>query len=211
MRNVSATNELSFRQRPFLPFRAATFAVVCLAIGMAAAGLGYALGSVPDANVRRPPIYPQDWMFWGIWFVLYPTMGIAGYHLWRSRSLPGSGLAWRLFVLGFCVNLTWVPIVHLTHSPVAAPAVMDAITGAAFLPALWAIARNNRPAFTWCLPLLVWGVITGSLKIWQLELNEHAFPASTWSILQSAAYAGAFGIAIQIILGVRGFLNHEIR
>lgn len=194
MRNVCERNNLI----------AGLFALACLVIGMAAAGLGYAIAPLPEADVLRPPVYPADWMFWTIWLVLYPTMGIGAYYLWLCRQDPDQRMAWRLFLVGYGVNLSWVPIVHATGSPVAAPAVMDAVTGIAFLPALWAVARSNRVTLLWWMPLQVWGVITGTLKIWQLELNRGGFSADSWAVVSWAIYLGVAGMLVQVGLVVYG-------
>jgi translocator protein len=198
--------------RPMMPVQksvAGMFAAGTLGLGMAIAALGYALGRVPEAGFRKPPIYPTDWMFWGVWMVLYPTMGVASYFLWQARSLPRMRLAWRWYLFGLAVNLTWVPVVHWFQSPVVAPAVMDAVAGVAMLPALWAITRESRPAFLWMIPMLLWGPFTGTLKIWQLILNRGAIGEEVWAAVSWSMLAGGVAAILQLVFLVRGWFLSE--
>ena len=61
------------------PVAALASAAVATALGMAAAGLGYgAFGAPDDVGLVDPPLWPVRWMFWTVWLVLYPTIGVAG-------------------------------------------------------------------------------------------------------------------------------------
>lgn len=155
------------------PLHATLSALIALALGMGAAGFGYAVfGPVNDAGLIDPPLWPRPWVFWAIWMVLYPTIGLAGAELWRAPTHNlGVSLARRLFVLKFSLGLAWVPIVQASGSRVVMPVVMDIVGLIVGMVAFWAVSRVSRHAAFWLTPGLVWGVMTTILKVWRLALN----------------------------------------
>lgn len=153
-------------------WRTAGFAVGMLALGMAAAGLGYGVfGPVDDARLVDPPLWPPRWWFWAVWIVLYPTIGVAGAYLWRARTSATGARAWPLFLASVAVGLAWVPIVQASGSRVVMPVLMDAASLAVALIAFAAARRASARAAAWLLPSLGWGVATTLLKVWRLMLN----------------------------------------
>lgn len=148
-------------------------AIALLSLGMVAAGLGYGLfGPSDDAGLANPPAWPQRWMFWAIWLVLYPAAGVAGAWLWADRcSGRASATAWRLYAVSVMIALAWVPVVQASGSRLVMPVIMDIIGLAIGLAAFVAAARVNRRAMFWLIPINVWGLLTTVLKVWRLLLN----------------------------------------
>ncbi|MBD2020580.1 tryptophan-rich sensory protein [Leptolyngbya sp. FACHB-36] len=150
---------------------ALVFATGILALGMLAAAWGYWLGSDYERQVINPPIYPPEWFFWAIWLVLYPTLGISTWYVWRQRHDPLARHALGVFAIHLLANLSWVPVVHITRSTLAVPVLMDLFVDVFVFATAIAYWRVSKLAFRWLLPYLAWNVFTTLIKIWRLLLN----------------------------------------
>ena len=87
---------------------AALFAVVPTVVGMADAAISIRLGGVPTTNA--PSGWAPQWLFPVVWLVLYPTLGLSAWSVWRERTRRDVSGVLALFATYFVGNLFFMPI-----------------------------------------------------------------------------------------------------
>ena len=84
--------------------------LICLAIPLAAGGLGAALGGGMGnyANLNQPPLSPPGWVFPIVWSVLYLLMGYASYRIYASDAAQKDKRRALIFYgIQLFLNLIW--------------------------------------------------------------------------------------------------------
>lgn len=91
--------------------------VLCFAV----AGLGgywTSLGLGPWYDgLRKPPWTPPNRVFGPVWTVLYASMAIAAWLVWRQRRTPPVALPLGLFGLQLALNLAWSGLFFALRRP----------------------------------------------------------------------------------------------
>lgn len=154
--------------------QAAGWGAGLLAVGWGAAAWGLGLQGASIADTAADPVTPvwvPMWVFWAVWVVVYPALGVAGAVLVAHRGR--ADVAPPLVLLGLTVLLAtlFVPVSVLADD-VRVTALLD-VLGLASAAALgWACARVSRGALLAVVPALVWMPVTTGLKL--------AMVAATW-------------------------------
>ena len=81
-----------------------------LALAFAAAAIGgIASANAGDfyAQLVRPTWAPPGWLFAPVWTLLYLTMGVAAWLVWRERGFRAARPALTLFVIQLAANALW--------------------------------------------------------------------------------------------------------
>ncbi len=142
-----------------------------LVIPFAAAAFGARF--MPDAwfqELRKPPWNPPGWVFAPVWTMLYASMGVAAWLVWREGGFTAQRVPLALFGCQLLLNALWTPLFFGAHRP-----------GAAFvdITALWLVLICTLAAF-WrvspaagalLVPYLAWITFAGALnfRIWQMN------------------------------------------
>lgn len=144
-----------------LPFLGAV--VVVAGVG------GLASGSAQETygSLEQPFFAPPAWLFGPVWTVLYVTIAVAGWLVWRSR---GWDRALTLWVVQLVLNMAWTPLFFGLQeygwalAEIAALWVAIAATAVAF-------RRRSRLAAALLLPYLAWVTFAAALNagIWWLN------------------------------------------
>lgn len=144
-----------------------------LALSFSTAALG-ALASVNAASfyqqLIRPAWAPPGWLFGPVWSVLYLSMAIAAWLVWRERGLRGMGGAAVLFLSQLAVNALWSWLFFawrqggLAFAEVLVLLVLIASTVLAF----W---RIKPLAGALLLPYLAWVAFASVLNFTTWQLN----------------------------------------
>jgi len=151
------------------------------AVGLAAflggVFLAAGLGSVFTATsvntwypaLAKPPWTPPAWVFGPVWIVLYATMALAAWLVWR-RGLDAGRRALRWFAVQLALNVLWSAIFFGGRMPglaivdIVALWLAIIVTGITF----WRISR----AAGWLLvPYLFWVSFAAILNIAIWRLN----------------------------------------
>jgi translocator protein len=141
--------------------------ILCFAVAVVG---GWATApNIPNwyAGLAKPPWTPPGWIFGPVWSVLYLTMALAAWLVWR-RGNPVAPMT--LFSIQLAFNAAWSWLFFGLHSP-----------GAAFIDVLllWiAIAtttvvfwRRSTLAGVLFVPYLIWVSFAAALNfaIWRLN------------------------------------------
>jgi translocator protein len=142
--------------------------VVCLGAGWLGSLLTRPALTTWYEGLSKPNWTPPNWLFAPVWTILYVTMGVAAWLVWRRGSL--TTVPMQLFLLQLLLNVAWSAVFFRFRSP-----------GWAFLEivALWcailftAIAFGRAaPVAGWLMiPYLVWVSYAAALNfaIWRLN------------------------------------------
>jgi translocator protein len=145
--------------------------IVLIVVCFAVAGLGgmATAPSIPNwyAGLAKPSWTPPSWLFGPVWSVLYLSMAVAAWLVWRK----GNALVpMILFTVQLAFNLAWSWLFFGLHSPGAAfvDIVLLWVAIAATLLAFW---RQSPVAGMLFVPYLGWVSFAAVLNfaIWRLN------------------------------------------
>ena len=146
------------------------FLVICFAI--AAIGGSVTSGSVGTWYValNKPSFNPPNWIFGPVWTVLYATMAIAAWRVWRIVGWRNGFEALFLFAIQLGLNLAWSVLFFGLHRVGAAMVCIVALwLGIAATAA--AFRKIDRLAAWLMVPYLAWVSFAALLNfsIWRLN------------------------------------------
>jgi translocator protein len=130
--------------------------VVLLILCSTVAGLG-GLATTPNianwyANLAKPAWTPPDWVFGPVWSILYLSMAVAAWLVWRQGNAT---VPMTLFGIQLAANAAWSWLFFGLHSPGAA--LIDIVLlWAAIAATTIAFWRRSRLAGILFLPYLAW-------------------------------------------------------
>jgi translocator protein len=139
-----------------------------------AAGLGgWATASSVDtwyAELQKPAFNPPDWVFSPVWSVLYLSMAVAAWLVWRREGLRPAALPLGLFVVQLALNAAWSVLFFGLRSP--GWAMLDlALLWCAILATAISFWYRSAVAAWLLMPYLAWVSFAGALNfmIWRLN------------------------------------------
>src|SRR5665213_1874312 len=68
-------------------------------------------------RLAKPTWRPPNWLFAPVWTVLYFTIAISGWLVWREVGFAGGALALSVYGLQLVLNAAWTPIFFGLHRP----------------------------------------------------------------------------------------------
>lgn len=153
---------------------------VALAVCFAASLIGSAF-TQPNlawyATLQKPGFTPPNSLFPIVWTILYATMAVSAWLVWRKPADPvdkKTALTW--FGIQLALNVLWSFAFFQMHSPISGLAVILWLLVSIVITVVF-FDRISRPAALLLLPYLLWvGFATGlNFAIW--ALNAGAVPA----------------------------------
>lgn len=161
------------RERIDLRSAGMLLAFVAIAFAVAALGAVTTISAVDGWYARAPhvPWTPPNWSFGVVWTVLYLTIGISGWLVWRERWRTPVAPALTFFVAQLVLNALWTPVFFGAYALIGPTAlwlalaiivVLDLAVGAT-MAAFWPVSRAASlllvPYFAWILyaSTLNWG------------------------------------------------------
>ena len=112
MPNIAATAVYSSAMRSALAL------VGWLALSFTAAAMGgFFLPGEWYASLQKPAWNPPNWIFGPVWTVLYATMGITAWLVWKRGGFAGQRVALSLFLLQLLFNALWSPLFFGLRNP----------------------------------------------------------------------------------------------
>ena len=165
------------------PFRRARRASILALIGFVGLCLlvWLANGAVTATSVSgwyrglaRPPGTPPDWLFGPVWTVLYVTIGVAGWLVWRrvDVAMHRKRAALRMWGWQLAVNALWPPVFFGFKALGPGLVVIVALLGAIGLTirAFWPLQRGAALLLG---PYMAWVCYATYLNVgfWRLNLQ----------------------------------------
>ena len=147
----------------------AAWLLLCFAVG--------AVGAFASANAGafygqlvRPAWAPPGWLFGPVWSVLYLSMAVAAWLVWRTPSADGNRGAFALFITQLAVNAlwSWLFFAWRMGSWALADIVLMWLLIACTIVAFW---RIQPLAGMLLLPYLAWVSFAGALNAWLWRAN----------------------------------------
>jgi benzodiazapine receptor len=122
------------------------------------------------AQIQKPSWTPPGYLFGPVWSILYLSMGVAAWLVWRRAGLSGAGLALTLFVVQLILNGMWSWIFFGLQRPGLAFAEIMVLWSMILVTMLsfWRVSTTAGMLF---LPYLAWVSFAAYLNftIWQLN------------------------------------------
>jgi translocator protein len=148
--------------------------IVLLILCFAVAGVGglVTTPNIPNwyADLAKPSWTPPDWIFGPVWSILYLSMAVAAWLVWRQAGLARAAVPMAMFGIQLLPNGLWSWLFFGLHSPGAAAAdiILLWIAIAATTAAFW---RRFTVAGILFVPYLIWVSFAGALNlaIWRLN------------------------------------------
>ncbi|HEV2880524.1 MAG TPA: TspO/MBR family protein [Pyrinomonadaceae bacterium] len=163
----------------YLPHGAAQWIGLACAVAVcfAAAGIGslYTTPAIPVwyASLQKPAWNPPNWLFGPVWTLLYLSMAVAVWLVWRERGFAsgaGGGLPLALFAVQLILNALWSIIFFGWKRPGLALVEIFFLWAAIFATML-SFWRVSQIAAWLMWPYLMWVTFAGflNLAIWKLN------------------------------------------
>ena len=127
-------------------------------------------GSPPGdwyASLAKPPWNPPGWIFGPVWTVLYLTMAVAAWLVWRRH---GWCRALWIYLAQLLLNAAWTPIFFGAREIGWAFAVIVALW-IAILFTVMAFLRVNKAAGWMLVPYLAWVTFAAFLNFTLWRMN----------------------------------------
>lgn len=123
-------------------------------------------------QIQKPTWTPPGYLFGPVWSVLYLSMGISAWLVWRRAGFSGARSALSLFVIQLILNGTWSWLFFGMHRPGLAFAEILVLWGT-ILATMLTFWRVSSFAGMLLIPYLAWVSFAAFLNysIWQLNKN----------------------------------------
>ena len=69
------------------------------------------------AGLAKPSWNPPGWVFGPVWTVMYVTIGVAAWLVWRRAGFSGARTAWVVFAAQLLLNGLWTWLFFGLHRP----------------------------------------------------------------------------------------------
>ncbi len=157
-----------------IKFRDVIGLAVAILICFGAAGLGsrFTTPSIAGwyATLLKPAWTPPSWIFGPVWSLLYLSMAVAAWLVWRKAGMAGARGALALFAVQLLLNVAWSAIFFGAHRPGLAFAEIVVLWLMILATVVW--FRPVSRAAAWLLmPYLLWVAFAAALNfsIWRLN------------------------------------------
>ncbi|GAA1934562.1 TspO/MBR family protein [Nocardioides hwasunensis] len=144
-----------------IPFLVAVIAVAGVG-GLAAAG-----SQATYRALDLPPFAPPSWLFGPVWSVLYLTIGVAGWLLWRAGGWDRVMWLWTVQLV---LNLAWTPLFFAADLYTVALVEIVVLAASVGLLIAWSW-RRSRVAAWLLVPYLAWVCFATALNAGIVVLN----------------------------------------
>lgn len=151
------------------------------AAGLAAFGLAAAVAAVTGSLAAisasdqygalvQPTWAPPTWLFGPVWTVLYATIAVAGWLVWRKDGWTGARTALTVFAVQLVLNALWTPL-FFGAGLFGLAFVEIVLLWLSIVATIVLFARHSRLAAGLLVPYLAWVTFASALNlaIWLLN------------------------------------------
>ena len=153
---------------PFSPWLALLLWIALCAAAGAIGAIASANAGAFYATLDRPSWAPPSNVFGPVWTLLYVSMGVSAWLVWRERGWSRARGALGLFLLQLAVNALWSWLFFAWHR--GGLAMLDIVILAALLVATLVTFARIRMLAAWLMaPYLAWVCFAAVLNysVWQ--------------------------------------------
>jgi len=150
--------------------------VIFLVICFITAGIG-SMATTPNIdswykNLAKPSWTPPNWLFGPVWAILYITMAVSAWLVWRDAGLSKAAIPLALFALQLILNALWSWLFFGSHNPSAAMIEIAALW-LAILATIIIFWKVTPLAGALMLPYIAWVTFASALNfaIWRLSMG----------------------------------------
>jgi tryptophan-rich sensory protein len=122
------------------------------------------------AALAKPSWTPPGWLFGPVWTLLYFSMAVAAFLVWRRPASRARTRALVLFGVQLGLNALWTPLFFGAHLPGLALAEI-VLLDVAVVATLFAFWRLRRAAGALLVPYLAWSLFATALNAAIFWLN----------------------------------------
>jgi benzodiazapine receptor len=126
-------------------------------------------------QLAKPSWRPPNWLFAPVWTLLYLTIAVSGWLVWREVGLAGGALALSIYLVQLLLNASWTPLFFGLHRPDLA--LLDIALLWLTISATMAVFYPLSASAAWLLlPYLLWVSFAAALNfsIWRLHAETLA-------------------------------------
>jgi translocator protein len=126
-------------------------------------------------RLAKPSWRPPNWLFAPTWTVIYLTIAVSGWMVWRKSGFAGAALPLAIYLLQLVLNAAWTPIFFGLRRP--ALAFFEIIMLWLSIVATIATFHSHSVAAAWLLlPYLAWVMFAAALNFTIWRLNRGSVP-----------------------------------
>ena len=146
------------------------FIIICFAV----AGIGslFTMPSIADwyAMLKKPGWTPPSWLFGPVWTVLYLSMAVAAWLVWRQVGFKAALIPMVIFTIQLTLNLLWSIIFFGKHNIGLAMADI-VLLWLSIAATIFVFRQVNNMAGLLLVPYLLWVTFAAALNlsIWNLN------------------------------------------
>ncbi len=134
---------------------------IATAVAAGIGGLAVVSAREEYANLIRPPWAPPSWLFGPVWTVLYVSIAVSGWLVWR-KSLSLRPLV--PYAVQLVLNAVWTPIFF--GAGLYGWAVVDIVAlWLAIVATMWVFRRISLTATLLLVPYLAWVSFASALNL----------------------------------------------
>ncbi|WP_019875810.1 TspO/MBR family protein [Sporichthya polymorpha] len=122
------------------------------------------------AEADKPPATPPGWLFGPVWSILYTSMAVAAWLVWRSSGFTGARTALGLYAVQLALNAAWTPVFFGAERLFVGLVIVLALD-LAILATAGAFRRHSRTAALLLVPYLAWTLFATYLNAGVAALN----------------------------------------
>jgi tryptophan-rich sensory protein len=121
-------------------------------------------------RLAKPLWWPPNWLFPPVWAVLYLTIAVYGWLVWRTSGFAGAALPLAIYFVQLVLNAAWSPIFFGMRRPDLA-FVEIVILWCGIVATIATFQSFNAIAAWLLLPYLVWVTFAAALNftIWRMN------------------------------------------
>jgi benzodiazapine receptor len=121
-------------------------------------------------HLRKPAWRPPNWVFPPAWTLLYLTIAVSGWLVWRTSGFAGATFPFAIYLVQLILNASWSPIFFGMRRPDLA-FIEVVMLWLSIIATIAAFHRVNVVAAWLLLPYLAWVTFAAALNltIWRLN------------------------------------------
>lgn len=121
-------------------------------------------------RLAKPSWRPPNWLFAPVWTILYLTIAVSGWLVWRKSGFAGAALPLAIYLVQLVLNAAWTPIFFGLRRPDLA--FIEIVMLWLSIVATIAAFHPVNAAAAWLLvPYLAWVTFAAALNfaVWRLN------------------------------------------